>query len=184
MAFLSWLDAAPRWWLSSCALFSAGLGAAPLQWRAEHCAPLPAAFELPASWAAYRGAARLCEVPGPVGDMAPPRLLTVFEQQYYSGQPADAAWQSFPRPRLLDAKGNCLAQLPLLFPLESPEVLEVEMDRFQRGWPQRIGLQVRSPTVSGDYRLPSLHWQPGPHAYRPGPEADDEYRHRVACAQE
>lgn len=137
-----------------------------------HCQPAAADLALPAVWTPYRAATRVCALSEreakTVRSRAPAkvRLVAVFTEDYYRDLPADAPWERFPLPVLLDEAGRCLAQLPHLFPSDPPEDLEVRPGRWRDGIPQEIQLQVRSPAQGGDYRLPTLRWDAKARLYR------------------
>jgi hypothetical protein len=145
-----------------------------------HCQPADADLALPAAWTPYRAATRVCALSdragGTVQAPAPARvrLVAVFTDDYYRSLPADAPWERFPLPVLLDEAGRCLAQLPHLFPSDPPEDLEVRPGRWRDGIPQEIQLQVRSPAQGGDYRLPTLRWDAKARLYRAAPRKTTE----------
>ncbi len=145
-----------------------------------HCQPAAADLALPAAWTPYRAATRVCALSERAGEkvQAPApgkvRLVAVFTDDYYRDLPADAPWERFPLPLLLDEAGRCLAQLPHLFPSDPPEGLEVRPGRWRDGIPQEIQLQVRSPAQGGDYRLPTLRWDAKVRLYRAAPRKTTE----------
>lgn len=140
-----------------------------------HCQPLAADLVLLAAWAPYRAATRVCALAErateKVQSRAPNRvrLVAVFTHDYYRNLPADAPWERFPLPLLLDEAGRRLAQLPHLFPADPPEILEVRPGRWRNGLPQEIQLHVRSPAQGGGYRLPTLRWDAKARVYRAAP---------------
>lgn len=130
------------------------------------CVPVEAGTALPADLEPYRAAVRACAlVPQPspaaaASPLPPVRLLSVFTDDYYKTQPANAPWRDFPLPMLVDPAGRCLGRIPHLFPLDPPQELTLRAGRWQRGVAHELRLHVRSPAVGGDSTLPSLHWNP------------------------
>lgn len=130
-------------------------------------------LSLPAGWEPYREAVRSCPLVqvGASGNSAPKaakvRLLAVFTNAYYRGLPPDASWERFPMPLLVDETGRCVGKLSHLFPADPPEELDVLPGRWRNGVPHEIQLQVRSPAVGGDYRMPTLRLDAKTHLYRP-----------------
>ncbi|MBF9265171.1 hypothetical protein [Paracidovorax cattleyae] len=145
-----------------------------------HCQPPGTDLALPAAWAPYRDATRVCALAERPAGKAPARapakvrLVAVFTDAYYRNLPADAPWERFPLPLLVDEAGRCLARLPHLFPVDPPEDLEVRPGRWRDGIPQEIQLQVRSSAQGGDYRLPTLRWDGEARFYRAFPEKTAE----------
>ena len=93
-------------------------------------------------------------------------MVSVFTDDYYQHLPADAPWQRFPLPVLLDDTGRCLGRLPHLFPVDPPQELVVRAGQWRRGIPHELRLTVLSPAVGGNYRLPSLRWSAKAQAYQ------------------
>ncbi|CAN7452341.1 hypothetical protein [Acidovorax sp. LjRoot117] len=125
------------------------------------CTPVEQGMGLPADMAAYRAAVKVCPLAQPTAPhtaQAQVRLLSVFTDDYYKALPADAPWQNFPLPMLIDATGRCLGRIGHLFPADPPQELTISAGRWQRGIPHELRLKVRSPAVGGDATLPSLHW--------------------------
>jgi len=139
-------------------------------WRSlspEACAPLSEGerAKLPAAWAKYTEAARRCELTAPG---AAPRvaLISVFAETYYAGRAADAPWEDFPKPLLVDRDFRCVGGLPELFPFDQPRTLTLRHGLWRDGVPQEIRVQVSNPAVGGDYALPVLRWDAAEHRYR------------------
>lgn len=127
------------------------------------CLPVEQGMGLPADMTPYRAAVRVCNIArksGPSAAVAKVRLLSVFTDDYYKSLPADAPWQNFPLPMLIDETGRCLGRIAHLFPVDPPQELTVSAGRWQRGVPHELRLAVKSPAVGGDATLPSLHWNP------------------------
>lgn len=139
-------------------------------WRAlspEACTPLADAdrAKLPASWAKYLDAARRCELAAP-GDTPRVALISVFAETYYATRAADAPWEDFPKPMLVDREFRCVGGLPELFPFDQPRTLTLRHGLWRDGVPQEIRVQVSNPAVGGDYALPALRWDAAEHRYR------------------
>ncbi|MFY3384425.1 hypothetical protein [Paracidovorax sp. MALMAid1276] len=128
------------------------------------CQPVADAAPLPAELEPYRAAVRACPLaraPQP----ARVRLLSVFTDDFYKGLPADARWQNFPLPVLVDASGRCIGRLPHLFPVDPPQELTVHAGQWRNGIPHELRLHVLSPAVGGNHPLPSLRWQAPTQSY-------------------
>jgi len=140
------------------------------QWRTlspASCQPLSSADQakLPATWQAFATAARRCELAAP-GTPAKVALVSIFTEEYYRGRPANAPWEEFPKPLLLDASGRCVGVLPELYPTEEPRTLTLRHGLWRDGVPQEIRVQVANPAVGGDYALPPLRWDAAQQRYR------------------
>ncbi|GKT23620.1 hypothetical protein [Acidovorax sp. SUPP3334] len=162
-------------WLAAAVLLTAAQAGtkAPAAVDPAHCKPAGTDLALPTAWEPYRAAVRVCSLAQAGAGKAPPkvRLLAVFTDEHYRRLPADAPWEKFPLPQLVDETGRCLGQLPHLFPVDPPEELEVRPGRWRAGLPQEIQLQVRSPAAGGDYRLPTLRWDAKTRHYLAAPAA-------------
>ena len=97
------------------------------------------------------------------------RLLSVFTEDHYKALPADAPWQDFPRPILVDESGRCLGRIAHLFPVDPPEELVITAGQWQRGIPRELRFKVRSPAVGGNFKLPSLLWNERTRSYASKP---------------
>ncbi len=139
-------------------------------WRAlapESCSPLSQTdrARLPANWKPYVDAARRCELSAPDGQPQV-ALISVFTDEYYRGRPADAPWEDFPKPLLVDRDFRCVGGLRELFPSDQPRTLTLRHGLWRDGVPQEIRVQVINPAVGGDYALPVLRWDAAQHRYR------------------
>lgn len=137
---------------------------------AAQCKSVPPGTPLPGEMEHYRAAVRVCDLARP-GQPARMRLISVFTDDHYKSLPADAPWENFPRPVLVDASGRCVGRLPHLFPVDPPQELVVSAGRWRHGLPQELRLKVLSPAVGGNYRLPTLRWDAKAGAYRPHPSS-------------
>ena len=63
-----------------------------------------------------------------------------------------------PKPLLFTPAGKVVGSLPYNFPDDPPFSLEVTFTEWKSGFPQRIELFLRDPTVSGDHALTPLAW--------------------------
>jgi len=135
---------------------------------AAQCQAVDATVALPADMEPYRSAVRVCSLARPAQPVKV-RLVSVFTDDYYKHLPADAPWQRFPLPVLLDDTGRCLGRIPHLFPVDPPQELVVRAGQWRRGIPHELRLTVLSPAVGGNYRLPSLRWNPKAQTYQSTP---------------
>ena len=132
---------------------------------AAQCQAVDGTVALPADMEPYRSAVKVCSLARPAQPVKV-RLVSVFTDDYYQHLPADAPWQRFPLPVLLDDTGRCLGRLPHLFPVDPPQELVVRAGQWRRGIPHELRLTVLSPAVGGNYRLPSLRWSAKAQAYQ------------------
>ena len=167
------------------------------------CLPVEPSAVLPGDMEPYRASVRACPLvqalpsPSPAATAATAhakvRLLSVFTDDYYKALPADAPWQNFPLPILVDDTGRCVGRLAHLFPVDPPQELSISAGRWQRGVPHELRLKVRSPAVGGNYALPSLHWnaragtyaatapQAGAAAPAPSPHTTHPSQDKTSC---
>ncbi|MBU0745924.1 MAG: hypothetical protein KKG67_03930 [Gammaproteobacteria bacterium] len=147
---------------------------------ATQCEAAATGTPLPADMEPYRAAVKVCALSRPA---QPPqiRLISVFTDDYYKSLPANAPWENFPLPVLVDASGRCVGRLAHLFPVDPPQELVVSAGHWRRGVPHELRLKVLSPAVGGNYPLPSLRWNaktqayqttPSPHQSTPTPSED------------
>ncbi|WP_354414107.1 hypothetical protein [Variovorax atrisoli] len=112
---------------------------------------------LPAAWTPYLAATRRCELAAP--DARPQvALVTIFASAYYEGRPANAPWERFPTPLLVDSEFRCVGGIDQLFPWDQPAMLELRHGLWMDGIPQEIRVHVDTPGVGGSYDLPTLRW--------------------------
>lgn len=163
----AWLRAAPAAAALTCWAMPAQAAGDFITLRATDCQSVSADTALPPAWEPFRAATRVCALRQRPAQTASVRLLSVFTDDYYRQLPADAPWQAFPLPRLVDVQGTCLGQLPHLYPVDPPQELVVRAGHWRQGRPHEVRLRVLSPTVSGNYSLPSLHWNTQAQRYQP-----------------
>lgn len=113
---------------------------------------------LPAEWRPYIGATRVCPLKRNSGATENIRLVSIFIEDYYRNKPADAPWEDFPKPVLLDDVGQQVGTLEALFPNESPGEMVLSYGRWQGHIPTEIKMRMLHPGVSGNYDLPTLRW--------------------------
>lgn len=150
----------------------------------ERCTALASSevvIELPPSWKKYSRAVRVCPLSMRADEKAEVHLLSIFAEDYYRDLPADARWEDFPRPLLINDKGECLAQLPELFPFDEPRDIVIRYGRWKNRRPGEIRIHARNPALGGDYHLPPLRWQPMRQRYEATARADSNYRERIQC---
>lgn len=135
---------------------------------AAQCQAATTDTPLPADMGPYRAAIKVCSLAR--GAQQPQiRLFSVFTDDHYKNLPADAPWEKFPLPVLVDAAGRCVGRLPHLFPVDPPQELVVSAGQWRRGLPHELRLKVLSPAVGGNYQLPSLRWNAQTQAYQTAP---------------
>lgn len=125
------------------------------------CVSLAAAkvnVTLSAEWKSYIGATRACPLTKNNGEKADIWLVSVFIEDYYRDKPADAPWEDFPKPVLLNVVGQQVGTLEALFPNESPGEMVLTYGRWQGNTPGEIKTRMLHPGVSGNYDLPTLRW--------------------------
>jgi hypothetical protein len=162
---LLWVIAAAASTFGACSARAAGW----ITLDASRCKPVDASAALPESWSKYRGSTRICALTRKQNQTAKVSLLSVFVDDYYLGLPKDAPWESFPLPMLVNSSGQCLAQLPHLFPSNPPSQLVIRAGGWKQDAPTLLRLDVLSPAVGGNYSLPSLKWDVQSKRYQPVP---------------
>lgn len=85
-------------------------------------------------------------------------LVSVFIEDYYKAKPDEKVWKKFPFPLLVSAEERCLARLPTHFPYDQPVDLTLRFGHWRNNIPTEIIVDVKNPTVGGDYQLPKLFW--------------------------
>lgn len=85
-------------------------------------------------------------------------VVTVSADRLYAKAPAGAPTVDLPKPVILSPDGSLVATLPYAFPDDPPFALEVTFADWERGFPRRVELFLRDPTVSGDHALNPLVW--------------------------
>jgi hypothetical protein len=95
-------------------------------------------------------------------------LVAVSAQRYYSPLPSGAVTVDMPRPILFSPEGVKVGTLPYNFPDDPPFALEVTCAGWREGFPHRLELFLRDPTVSGDHALAPLVWDTARRSFSQG----------------
>jgi hypothetical protein len=112
---------------------------------------------LAAEWSPFLSYTDACEVKDGRGKTVLV-LLAVSAPRYYERLPSGAETVSMPKPVLFTAGGENVGALPLNFPDDPPFALQVTFANWKDGWPLRIEMFVKDPTVTGDHSLEPLVW--------------------------
>jgi len=123
---------------------------------------------LPSDWQPFISATKACALAPQQKPQPSVWLVSVFADVYYQNKPASAPWENFPQTMLVDNHGDCLAQLPELYPHDQPRALELRYGDWVGAIPQKIHVHVKNPAMGGDYDLPSLIWNAKDKLYRSG----------------
>jgi hypothetical protein len=108
-----------------------------------------------ASWSSFEKYIRVC----PVRRGKRPAelfIVSVWADLYYADQAARSTTVSMPNPMLIDGTGHQVGTLPVNFPTDPPDELQINFREWSGALPRIIDLCVRSPTASGDQALPTL----------------------------
>ena len=112
---------------------------------------------LPSDWADLLPHVRSHDVVRADGEVAL-TVVAVSALSVYDKQPPGALTIRLPKALLIAKSGEVVGELPMSYPDDPPFELEATFAAWVAGWPQRIELFVRDPTVSGDRALPPLVW--------------------------
>jgi len=85
-------------------------------------------------------------------------LVSTWAELYYADKPSGTATVAMPRPLLFLPGGVPVGSLPVNYPDDPPHELAVAFTAWRRGFPERINLTMKSPTVAEGQKLPSLVW--------------------------
>jgi len=114
---------------------------------------------LGAEWQPFLSSVDACPVRDERGGTAL-LIVTVSAQRYYAPLPDGTITKALPKPLLVKPGGRVVGALPYSFPDDPPFELEVSFADWRDGFPWRVELFVRDPTVSGDHGLEPLRWDP------------------------
>jgi hypothetical protein len=112
--------------------------------------------KLPGSWRTYAAFTRSCPLREGADKTAKAFIISVWVEEYYASKPADAPWETFPKPMIVDQQGNKIGELPELYPVDEPRELDVYYGKWKLGWPTELLIDVYNPAVSGDYYYPHI----------------------------
>lgn len=172
-------------WLAAACASLAHAGPASLVSLAEdRCQPLagsPLLAALPGSWQPYVPQAKVCPLNLRRGAATQVWLASIWADDYLAANPGVQAWPDFPRPRLVDAQGHCLAVLPELYPVDEPRALRLSFERSADGYPRTIQVRVSNPAQGGDYRWAPLRWDAALHRYGATQDTPEHQKDAFAC---
>jgi hypothetical protein len=159
-------------WVVAASLIVVSCGAGPHQAteRLDPAACRPAASEetrgLHEEWGRFLSYVQACEVKDDAGK-AVLVVLTVSATHFYEKLPSGAETVALPKPLITTPEGEVVGSLPFAFPDDPPFALQVTFADWTRGWPHRIALFVKDPTVTGDHPLEPLRWDAASRRFSP-----------------
>lgn len=112
--------------------------------------------KLPASWRVYAPYTRLCPLREAADKTAKAFIVSVWAEEYYTNKLTDSQLEIFPKPMIVDQRGNKIGELPELYPVDEPRELDVYYGKWKLGWPTELLVDVYNPAVSGDYYHPRI----------------------------
>jgi hypothetical protein len=149
-----------------------GAGGGDVAWLdASACAPCPMPLlrTLPSAWREFYHFVQLCPVTDPHGQVA----LEVMTPRIDLAEAAVAQGRgtilgffsrqgSIPPPSLylIDSRKNIVGEIPLRFPLDPPDRVELGFSRWQDGFPRRVEARKGGGTIQ------ILSWDAAEHWFR------------------
>ena len=113
--------------------------------------------DLPPAWARVLPYTNACEVKDDKGATVLV-VLAVSAARYYEKLPSGTETVAMPKPLLRTPGGETVGALPLNFPDDPPFALQLTFGNWVEGWPRRIDMFVKDPTVTGDHAIEPLLW--------------------------
>jgi hypothetical protein len=127
---------------------------------------------LPAEWAPFLRYVKVCPA-RQAGAKPAVLLVSVFAVDYYKDQPGNVVQQvEMPRPILFSPTGTVLGRLPVNFPDDPPEELQVTFSDWQASFPARVELFVKDPAAGGNRSLRPLLWDRQRSVYQQQPKQE------------
>ncbi len=126
----------------------------------DECTPLDkkTVMQLPEEWHKYSDCIKICELKRKKSTNARVSIISIWAHDYYKKLPADAPWERFPRPLIVDDRIRKIGELPKLYPFDQPCDLDVYYGRWRSGMPGEIRIDVLNPAVEGDFYYEPLIW--------------------------
>ena len=127
----------------------------------DSCVPLASAklhIVLGPEWQPYRSATQVCPLGRPGTAKANIHLVTVFPEDYYRDTPAKTRKEVFPKPILLNRKGERVGELAAVFPGEDNRQLLLIYGGWQGDIPGEISARIVHQGAGGGNDLPRLVW--------------------------
>jgi len=127
----------------------------------ETCFPLQSSklsVQLSAGWKDYLPSVRVCPLRREPDTDATVYVVSIFVKDYYRDKPALAPWEDFPKPLVVNDKGETVGKLEELYPSEDVGKMILTFGHWRGHLPGEIRMHIRHPGVAGDYDLPTLIW--------------------------
>jgi hypothetical protein len=116
------------------------------------------AVALSADWKPYLPSVRVCPLKKGKETDAEIFVVSIFVKDFYRDKPASAPWEKFPKPWVVNHKGEVVGKLEELYPGEDVGKMNLTVGRWQGRIPGEIRMHILHPGVAGDYDLPTLVW--------------------------
>ncbi|HEX9023778.1 MAG TPA: hypothetical protein VF799_08070, partial [Geobacteraceae bacterium] len=78
-------------------------------------------------------------------------IISIWAYDYLGAWTKVTKWEAFPHTIIVDGQFNLLGTFPGLYPMDLRTELDVYYGKWQSGMPAEIRIDVRDPTVTGDY---------------------------------
>ena len=114
--------------------------------------------QLPETWHKYGNFIKICELKQRKDQIAKVSIISIWADAYLDAQPANATWEQFPLPLVVDRNFRLIGQLPELYPTHQAHELKIYYGKWQGGLPTEIKLHVYNPAAYGDFDYPPLIW--------------------------
>lgn len=112
---------------------------------------------LPPSWHKYEKFIKICPVKRAERSNAVVSIVSVWTEDYLNTK-AVKTWEEFPYSIIIDDESREVGTLPVIFPIDAPVEPDIYFGRWKGDLPTEVRVDVRDPTVSGDYYYPPLKW--------------------------
>lgn len=112
---------------------------------------------LPPSWHRYGKFVKKCPLKKSAGSKPVVSIISIWTEEYLDTKEV-RLWEDFPLSMIVDENLNEVATLPLIFPMDSPSEPAVYFGKWKSALPTEIRVDVRDPTVSGDYYYAPFIW--------------------------
>ena len=109
-------------------------------------------------WQPYLASTRFCHLVKPGETDAAIILISIFTDDYYRDKPDGGVWEEFPKPVLINKKGEIVGNRVELYPYDLPSEMSLSYGNWLDNIPGEIRMHVIANTVVSTYELPTLSW--------------------------
>lgn len=114
--------------------------------------------QLPSAWHKYMGFIKACGMKKDANSKAKVFIVSIWAYDYLNAWTKSSMWENFPLPIIVDEHFTSLGTLPELFPMDSRTESTIYYGKWKSDIPTEIRIDVRNPTVTGDYHYAPLIW--------------------------